>query len=109
MNTTPFVGHDASVEDLQVCILFLIPLNYAEPINESELYVASSLFSSLIYVLISFLSSMSSVQWSPTEADVFASCSVDGKIAIWDSRLGNKPALSIKAHNTDVNVISWNR
>ncbi|KAH7667309.1 ribosome assembly protein RRB1 protein [Dioscorea alata] len=64
VNTTPFVGHDASVEDLQ---------------------------------------------WSPTEADVFASCSVDGKIAIWDSRLGNKPALSIKAHNTDVNVISWNR
>lgn len=64
VNTTPLVGHDASVEDLQ---------------------------------------------WSPTEADVFASCSVDGKIAIWDTRLGNTPALSIKAHNADVNVISWNR
>ncbi|KAJ0977954.1 hypothetical protein J5N97_013428 [Dioscorea zingiberensis] len=64
VNMTPFVGHDASVEDLQ---------------------------------------------WSPTEADVFASCSVDGKIAIWDIRLGNAPALSFKAHDTDVNVISWNR
>lgn len=49
------------------------------------------------------------MQWSPTEADVFASCSVDGNIAIWDIRLGNSPAASIKAHNADVNVISWNR
>ncbi|CAL9145780.1 unnamed protein product [Musa hybrid cultivar] len=64
VDSSPFVGHAASVEDLQ---------------------------------------------WSPTEADVFASCSVDGTIAIWDTRLGKSPALSVKAHNTDVNVISWNR
>jgi len=63
-STNPFVGHSASVEDLQ---------------------------------------------WSPTEADVFASCSVDGNIAIWDIRLGNSPAAKIKAHDADVNVISWNR
>lgn len=50
-----------------------------------------------------------SLQWSPTESDVFASCSVDGNIAIWDIRLGKKPATSFKAHNADVNVISWNR
>ena len=49
-----------------------------------------------------------SVQWSPTEADVFASCSVDGNIAIWDIRIGKAPAASIKAHNADVNVLSWN-
>ncbi|KMZ62347.1 putative WD-repeat protein [Zostera marina] len=53
--------------------------------------------------------SVEDLQWSPTEADVFASCSVDGTIAIWDTRLGKSPAISIKAHNADVNVISWNR
>lgn len=64
VDKTPFVGHSASVEDLQ---------------------------------------------WSPTEPYVFASCSVDGNIAIWDIRLGKSPAASIKAHKADVNVISWNR
>lgn len=52
---------------------------------------------------------ISSMQWSPTEDEVFASCSVDGSIAIWDIRLGKSPAISFKAHNADVNVISWNR
>ncbi|KVI12186.1 Histone-binding protein RBBP4 [Cynara cardunculus var. scolymus] len=64
VDNKPFVGHTASVEDLQ---------------------------------------------WSPTEPFVFASSSVDTTIAIWDTRLGKSPAASIKAHNTDVNVISWNR
>ncbi|GMP59558.1 hypothetical protein CsSME_00022796 [Camellia sinensis var. sinensis] len=59
VDSNPFVGHAASVEDLQ---------------------------------------------WSPTEPYVFASCSVDGNIAIWDIRLGKSPATSIKAHNADVNV-----
>ena len=49
------------------------------------------------------------LQWSPTEADIFASCSVDGKICIWDIRTGKQPCVSVKAHNADVNVISWNR
>ncbi|XP_068644117.1 protein HEAT STRESS TOLERANT DWD 1-like [Aristolochia californica] len=53
--------------------------------------------------------SVEDLQWSPTEADVFASCSVDGNIAIWDTRVGKAPAISVKAHNADVNVISWNR
>eukprot|EP00850_Spirogloea_muscicola_P018882 SM000178S03447 [mRNA] locus=s178:30138:33291:- [translate_table: standard] len=47
--------------------------------------------------------------WSPTEADVFASCSADGRVAIWDARTLSQPALSIQAHSVDVNVISWNR
>ena len=47
--------------------------------------------------------------WSPTEPDVFASCSVDGNTAIWDIRIGKAPATSFKAHNADVNVMSWNR
>ena len=49
------------------------------------------------------------MQWSPKEDNVFASCSVDGSIAIWDARKGKKPACSFKAHDADVNVISWNR
>jgi ribosome assembly protein RRB1 len=53
--------------------------------------------------------SVEDLQWSPTEANVFASCSVDRKIAIWDARIREQPALSIKAHDADVNVISWNR
>ncbi|KAJ1295536.1 hypothetical protein BS78_01G231900 [Paspalum vaginatum] len=64
VDSNPFVGHSASVEDLQ---------------------------------------------WSPTEADLFASCSVDGTIAIWDIRKGKKPCISVKAHKADANVISWNR
>ncbi|KAL1218337.1 Protein HEAT STRESS TOLERANT DWD 1 [Cardamine amara subsp. amara] len=53
--------------------------------------------------------SVEDLQWSPAEENVFASCSVDGSIAVWDIRLGKSPALSFKAHNADVNVISWNR
>ncbi|XP_019249146.1 PREDICTED: glutamate-rich WD repeat-containing protein 1 isoform X1 [Nicotiana attenuata] len=64
IDANPFVGHSASVEDLQ---------------------------------------------WSPTEPSVFASCSVDGSIGIWDIRVGKSPATTIKAHKADVNVISWNR
>ncbi|KAB5556496.1 hypothetical protein DKX38_007405 [Salix brachista] len=59
VDATPFTGHTASVEDLQVY-------------------------------------------------HVFASCSVDGHIAIWDARLGKSPAIYFKAHSADVNVISWN-
>ncbi|CAN1275263.1 Protein HEAT STRESS TOLERANT DWD 1 [Linum perenne] len=47
--------------------------------------------------------------WSPIEECYFASCSVDGTIAIWDTRLGKSPAMRFKAHDADVNVISWNR
>lgn len=53
--------------------------------------------------------SVEDLQWSPTEANVFASASVDKTIAIWDTRLGKSPATSFKAHDADVNVISWNR
>lgn len=65
VDAVPFVGHTASVEDLQ---------------------------------------------WSPSEASVFASCSVDGSIAIWDIRAGKSPVTRMdKAHDADVNVLSWNR
>ncbi|KAL1549081.1 protein HEAT STRESS TOLERANT DWD 1-like [Salvia divinorum] len=53
VDSTPFVGHTASVEDLQ---------------------------------------------WSPTEPYIFASCSINEIITIWDTRTGKSPAVSIKAH-----------
>lgn len=40
---------------------------------------------------------------------MFASCSVDKTIGTSDTCLGKSPATSIKAHNADVNIISWNR
>ncbi|CCF55476.1 hypothetical protein KAFR_0A00380 [Kazachstania africana CBS 2517] len=53
--------------------------------------------------------SVEDIQWSRTEATVFASCGCDGYVRIWDTRSKqHKPALSVKASNTDVNVISWN-
>ncbi|KAG6730463.1 hypothetical protein I3842_01G081100 [Carya illinoinensis] len=56
-----------------------------------------------------FIGHAASYIWSPTEPHVFASCSVDGTIAIWDARLGKSAAASFKAHNANVSVISWNR
>lgn len=65
-----------------------------------EIFVTLFLFSNFIFNLM---------QWSPVEPDTFASCSVDGTVAIWDARKGKKPAHAFKARDVDVNVISWNR
>ncbi|EJS44239.1 rrb1p [Saccharomyces arboricola H-6] len=52
--------------------------------------------------------SIEDIQWSRTESTVFATAGCDGYIRIWDTRSKkHKPAISVKASNTDVNVISW--
>jgi len=53
--------------------------------------------------------SIEDLQWSPSEATVFASCSADQTVRIWDTRQGAAPALTVHAHNADVNVLSWSR
>jgi len=52
--------------------------------------------------------SVEDIQWSPSEGTVFASCSVDQTVRIWDTRQKQNSMLRVKAHDTDVNVISWN-
>ncbi|PPQ71120.1 hypothetical protein CVT24_009856 [Panaeolus cyanescens] len=68
-------------------------------------------FNALSQPFISHTSSVEDLQWSPQDPTIFASCSADRSIQIWDVRTkGRKSAAGMKAaHESDVNVISWNR
>ena len=54
--------------------------------------------------------SVEDIQFSPTEDFVLASCGVDQTIKIWDLRekSTNPPTYSWKAHENDINALSWN-
>lgn len=53
--------------------------------------------------------SVEDLQWSPTEQTVFASCSTDGTVRLWDTRVARtSAALSQRVSSVDVNVLSWN-
>ncbi|KAI8092521.1 WD40-repeat-containing domain protein [Halteromyces radiatus] len=54
-------------------------------------------------------SSVEDIQWSPTERTVFASCSADQTVKIWDTRTKKRSAVGIRASQSDVNVITWNK
>lgn len=54
--------------------------------------------------------SIEDIQWSPSEASVFASASSDGTVRVWDVRSkSRKPALTMQVSSNDVNVMSWSR
>lgn len=81
---------------------------------QSKIYLTTTTpsgFNALSQPFTSHTSSVEDLQWSPTEPTVFASCSADQSVRVWDVRAkGRKSVAGIeRAHESDVNVISWNR
>lgn len=80
----------------------------------SKIYLTTSTpsgFNALSQPFLSHTSSIEDIQWSPSEPTVFASCSADQSIQIWDVRTRGRKSVAgiVAAHESDVNVISWNR
>jgi ribosome assembly protein RRB1 len=89
-------------------------LNLLSGDNAGEIYLTTSVnagFRAFEKPFTSHLSSVEDIQWSPTEITVFGSCSTDGSLRMWDIRLKERKSVAAieQAHDTEVNVISWNR
>jgi len=81
---------------------------------DSKIYLTTSTpssFNALSQPFSSHTSSVEDLQWSPSDPTVFASCSADQSIRLWDVRVkGRRNVFAIeRAHDSDVNVISWNK
>jgi len=81
---------------------------------DSKSYLTTSTpssFNALPQPFTSHTAPVEDLQWSPNQPTVFASCSSDRSIRLWDVRIkGRKSVLSIEqSHDSDVNVISWNK
>jgi ribosome assembly protein RRB1 len=81
---------------------------------QAKIYLTTSTpsgFNSLSQPFSTHTSSIEDLQWSPSEPTVFASCSADQSIQIWDVRSKGRRSVAgmESAHDSDVNVISWNR
>ncbi|XP_006454036.1 hypothetical protein AGABI2DRAFT_213648 [Agaricus bisporus var. bisporus H97] len=82
--------------------------------NHSKIYLTTSTpsgFNALSQPFVSHTSSVEDIQWSLSEPTIFASCSADQSIQIWDVRTKGRKSVAgiMQAHESDVNVISWNR
>ncbi|KIK70770.1 hypothetical protein GYMLUDRAFT_184715 [Collybiopsis luxurians FD-317 M1] len=80
----------------------------------SKIYLTTTTvsgFNVLTQPFISHTSSIEDLQWSPAEPTIFASCSADKTIQIWDVRSRGRQSVAgiDPAHESDVNVISWNK
>ncbi|KAI0066426.1 glutamate-rich WD repeat-containing protein [Artomyces pyxidatus] len=80
----------------------------------SKIYLTTSTasgFNTLGQAFTSHTSSVEDLQWSPSEPTVFASCSADQSVRVWDVRSKGRQSVAgmDTAHTSDVNVISWNR
>ncbi|KAF8579001.1 glutamate-rich WD repeat containing [Ramaria rubella] len=80
----------------------------------SKIYLTTSTpssFKPLPQPFTSHTSCVEDLQWSPAEPTVFASCSADCSVRIWDVRVrGRQSVIGLEAaHESDVNVISWNK
>jgi ribosome assembly protein RRB1 len=82
--------------------------------NDAKIYLtttANADFRTFPTPFQSHESSVEDLQWSPTEITVFASCSSDRTIRMWDIRSKARQSVTSisPAHDSDVNVIGWNR
>jgi ribosome assembly protein RRB1 len=79
---------------------------------QSKIYLTTSLpsgFKQLPQPFTSHISSVEDLQWSPSEPTVFASCSADKSVQIWDVRSKGRRSVAgmDDAHESDVNVSTY--